>query len=97
MGKKAISNESINDQTDLTLCKDGYWLYDENMGMNLAMRAPTEKDALIEALEYYQNRLLQVESELKEKSQIIENTMNALGVVSKEDIEDMQDFCDRYM
>lgn len=44
----------------------GLWLYDETRGMNLAMRAKSERDAFVEALEYYQQRLLTVEAEHKE-------------------------------
>lgn len=42
----------------------GFWLYDETRGMNLAMRAKSEQDAFVEALEYYQERLKEVESNL---------------------------------
>ncbi len=51
----------------LTLCEiesggsKGFWLYDDTRGMNLAMRAKTERDAFVEALEYYQKRLTEVE------------------------------------
>lgn len=55
----------------LTLCEfdtggdKGFWLYDKTRGMNLSMCAKTSTDAFVEALEYYQERLLQVEAELK--------------------------------
>ena len=49
------------DTLALSECKDGFWLYDETRGMNLSMRAKTERSALIEALEYYQERLKEVE------------------------------------
>lgn len=39
----------------------GFWLYDKTRGMNLAMRAKTETAAFVEALEYYQERLQEVE------------------------------------
>jgi hypothetical protein len=53
----------------LTLCEYtsprngsfGFWLYDETRGMNLSMRAKTERVALVEALEYYQERLIGME------------------------------------
>lgn len=62
----------------LTLCQYvftksghfGFWLYDETRGMNLSMRAKTERDAFVEALTYYQEQLLEVEKaheELTEK------------------------------
>lgn len=55
----------------LTLCEYqnpksgnfGFWLYDKTRGMNLAMRAKTERDAFVEALTYYQKRLGTVEAE----------------------------------
>jgi hypothetical protein len=40
----------------------GFWLYDKTQGMNLAMRAPTERDAFVEALAYYQRTLSEVEA-----------------------------------
>ena len=54
---------------NLTLCwykrggAKGVCLYDKTRGMNLAMGAETERDAFVEALEYYQERLLSVEKE----------------------------------
>lgn len=55
----------------LTLCEYqspkngsfGFWLYDKTRGMNLSMRAKTERDAFVEALHYYQLRLANVEKE----------------------------------
>ena len=44
----------------------GFWLYDETQGMNLSMRAKTAEAAFVEALTYYQNRLLEVEKAHKE-------------------------------
>ena len=41
----------------------GFWLYDETRGMNLSMRAKSERDAFVEALHYYQDRLTEVEKE----------------------------------
>lgn len=55
----------------LSLCEyqsgghKGFWLYDETRGMNLAMRAPSERDALVDALDYYQDRLSAVEQEYR--------------------------------
>ena len=55
----------LTDTISLTGQKDGFWLYDKTRGMNLAMRAKTERAAFIEAMAYYQKRLGKVESELK--------------------------------
>ena len=43
----------------------GFWLYDATRGMNLSMRAKTEREAFVEALEYYQTRLSKVEASYK--------------------------------
>lgn len=56
----------------LTQHKDGWWLYDPTRGMNLSMKAFTEKDALLEALDYYQKRLLLVEKDLSDLSKKVE-------------------------
>lgn len=53
----------------LTLCEHqdpkngafGFWLYDSTRGMNLAMRAKSSTEAFVEAIEYYQRRLTEVE------------------------------------
>ena len=37
-------------------CKDGYWLYDFEQGMNLAMRSETEHAAISEGFAHYQAR-----------------------------------------
>lgn len=59
---KAISSTKLTDSLTLTLCHDGYWLYDKTRRMNLSMRAKTPEDAFVEALTYYQWRLKDVES-----------------------------------
>lgn len=42
---------------------EGFWLYDDTRGMNLAIRAKTSTEAFVEALTYYQERLATVEAE----------------------------------
>jgi hypothetical protein len=59
---KVIKHEVLTSKLALSECTDGFWLYDETRGMNLAMRAKTEREAFIKALEYYQDRLKDVES-----------------------------------
>lgn len=53
----------IDETLQLTEYKDGYWLWDETRGMNLAMNAKTAEDAFVQALKYYQERLSEVESQ----------------------------------
>jgi len=62
---KAISSTVLSPTLTLSLCRDGYWLWDKTRGMNLSMRAKTSDAAFVEALTYYQNRLTKVESEYK--------------------------------
>ena len=50
----------------------GFWLYDKTQGVNLSMRAKTAEAAFVEALTYYQKRLLKVELELKDISKKVE-------------------------
>ena len=51
-----------NQTFSLCECTDGFWLYDQTRGMNLAMREKTEQAAFIEAIMYYQQRLLETEA-----------------------------------
>ena len=62
---KTIKHTKLSNTLALTECTDGFWLYDKTRGMNLAMRAKTERAAFVEALEYYQDRLSTVEREYK--------------------------------
>jgi hypothetical protein len=72
MGQK---HKLIHRTETLSLSKgrDGYWLYDKTRGMNLGMREETEADAYTETIHYYQKRLTEVESQLKELRTIVEN------------------------
>ncbi|HBC8437461.1 TPA: hypothetical protein ACT2UD_005565 [Escherichia coli] len=62
---KVISYTVLSKSLSISQCTDGYWLYDETRGMNLAMRAKTAEAAYLEALEYYQERLTEVEEDYK--------------------------------
>lgn len=59
---KTIEHAVLTDTLALTECTDGFWLYDKTRGMNLAMKAKTAQEAFVDALEYYQRRLAEVES-----------------------------------
>lgn len=44
----------VNDAGEMKPCGDfGWWLYDKTFGSNLAMKAKSKEDALIEALTHY--------------------------------------------
>ena len=53
-----------------------YWLWDETRGMNLAMKADSERDAFIEALEYYQHRLTEVEGNYRELTKKVDSFLD---------------------
>lgn len=60
---KVIELVTKTETIHLHKCTDGFWLYDETRGMNLSMKAKSEQDAFIEALEYYQERLTLIEQQ----------------------------------
>ncbi|CBY99654.1 Phi92_gp225 [Escherichia phage phi92] len=62
---KVINHKELSPTLSMSECTDGFWLYDDTRGMNLAMREKTEEAAYIKALEYYQRRLQEVESNYK--------------------------------
>lgn len=53
------------DTLAMSECSDGFYLHDYIIGMNISMRAKTEQDAYIEALLYYQKRLVEVKKDYK--------------------------------
>ena len=61
-----LGHIKLSDKLELSHCRDGYWLWDKTRGMNLAVRAKTEREAFVEALKYYQNRQPEIEKELKD-------------------------------
>lgn len=70
---KIICHEKLTDTTELTECDDGFWLYDHTQGMNLSMRAKSAQAAYAEALTYYQNRLIEVESNFNSLNQKVQS------------------------
>jgi hypothetical protein len=66
MSRPPLSLVKLSDTLILSECHDGWWLYDKTGGMNLSMRAKTSTDAFVEALTYYQKRLMVVEHEYTE-------------------------------
>ena len=72
MAQKAISTTKLTDTLALSECKDGWWLYDKVVGMNLGIRCKSPEDAFVEALTYYQERLTLAEETLKSLSEKVE-------------------------
>ena len=79
---KVIRKVFKTDTLSLHECNDGYYLYDYVVGMNISMRAKTEQDAYIEALMYYQKRLVEVKKDYKD---IHEKVQNFIGQFIVED------------
>ena len=44
----------LSDTLTLIERKDGYWIHDKIQGINVALRAKTERDAFVMALSFYQ-------------------------------------------
>jgi hypothetical protein len=63
--QKAISSTKLSETLTISLCNDGYWLYDKTRGMNISKRAKTSEAAFVEALTYYQKRLSEIEGAYK--------------------------------
>ncbi len=68
--------------------KDGYWLYDKQRRMNLSMRAKSERDAFIEALTYYQQRLSSVETSYNAMRSRLHGFMEGEGWKERDEDED---------
>ena len=60
----AFNAGRVRTSTGEKLSSNGFWLYDETQGMNLAMSAESERAAFIEAIEYYQERTQSLKTEL---------------------------------
>lgn len=73
---KVIKKVFKIDTLSLHECTDGYYLYDYVIGMNISMRAKTEQDAYIEALLYYQKRLVEVKADYKILNDKVENFLS---------------------
>lgn len=63
--RKIISSTKLTDTLSITLCKDGYWLFDKTRCRHLSVRAKTSEEAFVEAITYYQRRLIEIESDYK--------------------------------
>lgn len=78
----------------LSEVKGRYWLYDDVLGMNLAMKEETEKEALLEAISYYQSRLQEMQSSYFGLKSRVESFMTGEGW--KEIDQSEEDFLQSY-
>ena len=93
MSTKAIRSIKLTDTLTISVCKDGYWLYDKTRGMNLAMRVKTEQDAYVKAITYYQKRCVEIE---QKKKKLYDSVNNFIESLSDNDEVYMPCDCDDY-
>ena len=74
--------------------KQGFWLWDETLKQNLSMRAVSEQAAFVECIEYYQQRLKEVESSYYAMRSRLHSFMEGEGW--EEVDQDKNDFCASY-
>ena len=78
---KMIPNTHKQLSETLSICEcrkdgegpQGFWIYDENLGFNVAMRIPDRDCAFVEVITYYQKRLKRTENELITLQQKVDN------------------------
>lgn len=80
------SHRKLSDTLTLTEDNRGWWLWDETRGMNLAMYEKTAEQAFVKALEYYQERLTEVENEYKSLKGNVDTFVSQ--IIKDEDNED---------
>lgn len=68
----------LTDTLTISKIREEFWLYDYTRGMNLSMRAKTERDAFVEALTYYQKRCKKIEEKNKNLVSSINNFIKHL-------------------
>lgn len=88
---KVINYTVLSKSLSISQCTDGFWLYDETRGMNLAMREKTAEAAYLQALEYYQERLKEVENNYQNLKEKVDNFV---GQFVDDDEEDGH-YCNR--
>ncbi|HAO2010380.1 TPA: DUF1033 family protein [Escherichia coli] len=88
---KVIKYNVLSKSLSISECTDGFWLFDETRGMNLAMREKTAEAAYVEALEYYQERLKEVEEDYKSLKAKVDHFVGQLV----EDNDEDGHYCDR--
>ncbi len=76
---KVIKHIKLTDTLTISECKDGYWLYDKTRGINLSMRAKTEKDDYGDAITYYKKRCAEIEQKKKKLYDSVNNFIESIS------------------
>lgn len=87
---KTLKVIDLSDTLHLAECTDGFWLYDDTRGWNIAMRAKTEREAFCSALKYYQNTLKEVENNYNSLKAKVDHFVGQVA-----DGEDDYHYCER--
>ncbi len=80
--RPAIKSEKLSPTLTISEChpttdhKGAFWLYDNIQGMNLAMGELTRENALLHALNYYQNRCIRFENDYKSLQKKVDTFVN---------------------
>lgn len=75
---KAIQTVHLSATLSLSERKDGWWIYDKVLGMNIAMHCNTERAAFTKALTYYQKRNVELVESENYRREFMENLYNSL-------------------
>lgn len=59
--------------------RDGWWLWDSTVSMNLAIRAPSRDAAIDEAIAFYQRRLAELKAKNNDLSAKLDRISKILG------------------
>ena len=83
MAKKADKQTKLTDEITLSEIfpghpDSGFWLYDERVGMNLAIRKESEISALLKALTYWKQRYIQLEEAHNRLTAIVDNFVETI-------------------
>lgn len=85
---KVINYTVLSKSLSISECTNGFWLYDETRGMNLAMQEKTAEAAYLKALEYYQERLKEVENNYQNLKEKVDHFVGQF-------VDDDGHYCDR--
>ena len=94
MARPPISSVSLSESLTLHQCHDGFWLWDDTQGMNLAMREKTAEAAFTRAIEYYQEHLKRKQEAFVELSAHVDHFVGQLRTIEDDPFEVMPCDCD---
>jgi hypothetical protein len=85
MSNPPINITHISSTLYLTEHKDGFWLWDDTLEMNIALREKTKEDALYQALTFYQSRSNQLEEKYDNLHNAVDKFLIGLATVNDDE------------